>query len=248
MAFTEVPTKRKSELVVEQVLSEIAAGRLVPGDRLPSEEKLAKEIGVGRSSVREAMTLLRLHGIIETKHGDGSTVKEAEPFRDDLSSSLRSLQTEMVSPFDIFVARECIEPSLVRLAVESATTAQIEIIEGKLEDMIDHAKHHNLHGCFVANVEYHQAVMKATNNEVVELLILQLYDLMKEAYGREGLWEVVLNAYHCSKYDCSQCISDHDGLLKAIVARDVSKARAHYKSHFKNVRGGLYEGWRANGG
>lgn len=76
--FERLVSKKKSEHVVEQILEAIKSGRYGPGDKLPPEEEIAKLTGVSRPSVREALGALRLIGILETKVGDGTYVKNAD--------------------------------------------------------------------------------------------------------------------------------------------------------------------------
>ena len=73
------------ESVMEQILSLMVEGKLVVGDRLPSERTLMQMMSVGRSTVREALQALSAMNLIETRSGQGSTVKRA--FR--LSSAKR---------------------------------------------------------------------------------------------------------------------------------------------------------------
>src|SRR5919206_2739150 len=66
--------RQRYEHVAERLLADIAAGRLVPGERLPSERDLARRLGVGRASVREALAVLQNEGVLETRPGSGSFV------------------------------------------------------------------------------------------------------------------------------------------------------------------------------
>lgn len=65
--------------IVHQLKDMIQRDRLTSGDRLPSERELSERLGVGRSSVREAFRALELLGLIETRHGEGTFLRD---FRD----------------------------------------------------------------------------------------------------------------------------------------------------------------------
>jgi DNA-binding FadR family transcriptional regulator len=62
------------ERIADRIAGEIRMGLLRPGERLPSERDLAQRLEVGRSSVREAIAALQVHGVIETRPGSGSFV------------------------------------------------------------------------------------------------------------------------------------------------------------------------------
>ena len=240
--FEKVVSPRKSELVVEQIVSEISKGVYRPGDKLPSEERIAKEVGVSRSSVREAITVLRLQGIIETRHGNGSIVRNVQHLKEDLASSLGALQKEAQNPYDIFIVRECVEPALVGLAVENALEEQIINIERHLESMGVAASVQNLDECFASNIRFHLSVIEATNNDVAIAMFGSLYQVLKAGYEEDRLWRKIINEYHCSEQNCRQCLADHRAILKAIKTRDSSSAQNHFVEHFKNMRCELFGG------
>lgn len=237
--FERVASHRKSAIVVQQILDGIEKGSFPPGDKLPSEHRIAKEIGVSRSSVREAMTLLRLRGIITTKQGGGSTVL-LSPARDQLSIPVQALEAETLSPFDTHVARETIEPALMDLVVESATAEELEGIERALTAMQEHAETNDLEGCYSANLDFHRAIVHATNNEAIIVALDMIYDILASAHSSGGLWRDVLAEYHCLKQDCSQCLIDHKAIVEAIKNGNAPLAKARYAAHFGNVRDGLY--------
>ena len=67
------PVPRAWQIVLERIESDLLDGRLAPGDRLPGERELAATLGVGRSSVREALRVLEVMGLIRTGTGSGPT-------------------------------------------------------------------------------------------------------------------------------------------------------------------------------
>ena len=84
--MTEAPvskTTRIYEKVVEKLKEEIADGRLLPGDPLPSERQLMETFGVSRSSLREAFRVMELLGLIESIAGQGRFVRQPREIVDD---------------------------------------------------------------------------------------------------------------------------------------------------------------------
>ena len=69
LALSPAPRRKLSETVADQLL--VAVRELPPGTKVPSERELTKELGVGRSTVREALNGLAMLGVVEIRHGQG---------------------------------------------------------------------------------------------------------------------------------------------------------------------------------
>ena len=75
MPFVKVRTKKKSDCIAEQILTAIHGGIYQMGDKLPSEQEMAEKTGTSRASVREALSALRLAGIVESITGNGIYIR-----------------------------------------------------------------------------------------------------------------------------------------------------------------------------
>jgi len=74
MVFEPISQKRVSEIVTEQIESSILNGTFEDGSKLPPEEQLASQLGVGRRAVREALKILEAKGLISIQMGVGAIV------------------------------------------------------------------------------------------------------------------------------------------------------------------------------
>ena len=81
-------SKSISHVIVDRIVKSIVAGELSPGDKLPPEDDFAERIGVGKSSVREAIKILEAFGVIEIRRADGTYV--VDEFRGNMLSPLIS--------------------------------------------------------------------------------------------------------------------------------------------------------------
>jgi GntR family transcriptional repressor for pyruvate dehydrogenase complex len=117
------------ESIVGQFVAQIQAGKLKPGDRLPSERHLIEMLGVSRSSVREALQGLIAMGLVDSRPGQGTFVSATRarllPNLDSTTVANR-LQREM--RLQLVEARRLIEPPIARLAAERATPAGIAVL------------------------------------------------------------------------------------------------------------------------
>jgi GntR family transcriptional repressor for pyruvate dehydrogenase complex len=131
-SFEAVRKVRRYEQVAEQIRRLIGSGALKPGDLLPPERELAARLGVGRSSIRDAVRTLEVMGILEPRQGHGTVVRDlnADALVVPLSLVLtrkRELVTELLD------VRRMIEPGLAARAAKNATDEEIarmaEILE-----------------------------------------------------------------------------------------------------------------------
>src|SRR3989440_6412689 len=129
--FETVRKVRRYEQVAEQIRRMISEGALKPGDLLPPERELVAKLGVGRSSIRDAVRTLEVMGILEPRQGHGTVVRDlsADALVVPLSLVLtrkRELVTELLD------VRRMIEPGLAARAARNATPEEI----GHLEDIL----------------------------------------------------------------------------------------------------------------
>src|ERR671928_6364 len=112
-----VSTQRVSDVIAERLARASRDGALQPGDRLPTEQELAREFRVGRTSVREGLQKLRAHGLIESRKGLGAFVTEPQP-EDPLADFARWTKRDPVA------AREAMADHLWVLYAEVAEAAK----------------------------------------------------------------------------------------------------------------------------
>lgn len=114
---------------IAEVLEErINGGAFPPGAYLPPERELAQQMGVSRTSVREALIALEVKGRIVIRVGDGAQVCEALP-------ADKAEQLNDRSPLEQLEARSLIEGEIAALAAKNATTEHLHALEQTLESM-----------------------------------------------------------------------------------------------------------------
>ncbi len=122
----DTPRRRAAspEEIARLLTAYVTTGDLRPGARIPSERRLAEELGVGRTIVREALKSLALVGLIESRHGDGTYVAESTP-----ESFSRAVEWRLVAwggeRGDVAEAIAVLEGDLAALAAERRTDADL---------------------------------------------------------------------------------------------------------------------------
>ncbi|MGD6816840.1 FadR/GntR family transcriptional regulator [Metabacillus sp. 84] len=120
------PKSRVYEETLQQIRLIIKKDGLLPGDKIPSERELADRLDVGRSSVREALRALELLGMIETKRGEGTYIKD---FREN----------HLVSVLGLFVLEDCkAVEDILEMSALIEKHALLKIMESSVKETLVH--------------------------------------------------------------------------------------------------------------
>jgi GntR family transcriptional repressor for pyruvate dehydrogenase complex len=162
------------EQVAERLREFIDAQRLQPGDRLMSERELAVQLGVSRTSVRQALTALRVMGLVEIKHGDGVYLLRSPG---DVIPNLASeiVDSEVDHPM-IWEVREAIEVQAARLAARRRSEADVAGMRAAL-DLMETAIAGGDDG-IIEDRRFHHAIVEAAGNPLLRQLTDQLAGLI----------------------------------------------------------------------
>jgi len=160
-------------MVAEQIVKQLRNGELQSGTQLPPQRELAQLLGVGRSSVREAINALVVMGVLEAVQGKGTFVREDVPV-DDLSVVSLNAALKASSLLDLLEARELLECKSAELAAERADPGHVRSMAAAVEQM---NRPGNDYLAFLkADTEFHTGLAEATGNIVICELTRLLMD------------------------------------------------------------------------
>jgi GntR family transcriptional repressor for pyruvate dehydrogenase complex len=218
------PRGRLTDYVAEQIERLTVEGDLEPGTRLPSEVELCKQFNVSRTVVREAVNSLVAKGLVETRHGVGTTVR---PFsREVIVSSLNRFlhaQAGGVSLQELHQVRAVLEMATARLAAIHATDADLVNLEEDLRAMEATVTDHE---AFAArDADFHRLLAVATHNRLLVLLLDSIRDLMQD-YIRSTLPHVDVGG---------AVILKHVRILERVRAKDPEGARQAMREHLTSA-------------
>ncbi len=174
--------------IVEQIVAKIRTGSLKPGDRLPSTRQLIEILGVSRSSVREALQILAAMGLVDTKHGKGTYVKEPIAIfnpKENIELHPRILQKQM--RYQINQARLILEQGIVSLASEMISKSDGEIILQALNDYFSSQSKNITHIEWQAHDRMHLAIAKTTGNNYLVQILQSLLVIVPESLRERGV-------------------------------------------------------------
>ena len=218
--FAPVATERVSDVIAERLAQAIREGELEPGDRLPTEQELADDFQVGRTSVREGLQKLRAFGLIETRKGLGAFVSHSRP-ADPLADFVRWTADAPRAIEDLVEARFALEGLAAALAALRATPAEIELIAQHHRSHSAAGKRRDLEAVVATDEAFHDAIMAAGRNQFLErmyqLLIAELTDFRRKTLALP--WAGARSA------------TGHGKILKAIRGHDAPGAKQAMTDH-----------------
>lgn len=223
-----VGDKKKSTLVAEEIVGAISRNRLQPGDRLPSEREIADQMRVSRTVVREALSALRIVGIVNIHIGDGSYVARAISENNRLDEALNLLERNE-SPLEIWEARQALESTLASLSIQKAGNEDILKLEVIFQDMSNNMKSQNYEGYHVANKQFHCALLKTVDNSILYRIAITLLDMTDQLLTKEPIRRY-LSAH------LPHSLSKHEKILKAFRAKNSSQLSKAINRHFEELR------------
>ncbi len=144
----------------------ILTGELAPGDRLPPEADLAANLGLSRTSLREAVRALTMLGVIDTRQGDGSYITGLGP--ELLLGALGlavDLQREDAIP-DLVAVRRILEPAATALAATRVNAVDLEEIRSYIRSDLDQVGEY-----IELDWEFHHAIARAAGNPLLSVLL-----------------------------------------------------------------------------
>lgn len=228
MPLTTVENRRLYRQIADQIAALIDRGEYAAGQRLPPERDLAKQLGVSRPSVREALIALEVEGYVEVRVGSGVYVRSP---RKQAAPGL----PEDSGPFELIRARWIIEAECAALAAKNATRAQVRAIEEALEDMVRSRER----GVMPLDQDrlFHQRIAEASGNSALTLVVKTLWD------QRTGPLFLRLEHHFDSPALWSLAIREHRDILSAIARRDAAAARAAMRRHMDRAARRFSASW-----
>ena len=229
MPLQVVENRRLYRQIADQIAALIERGEYGVGQRLPPERDLAKQLGVSRPSVREALIALEVEGYVEVRVGSGVYV-----LRPPTADAGERLPADS-GPFELIKARWLIEAECAALAAKQATRAQVRAMEDALDAMqADRDK-----GVMPLGADrlFHLRIAEASGNSALALVVKTLWDQrtgplflrLEHHFDTPALWTVA--------------IREHREIVAAIERHDAAAARGAMRRHMNHAAKRFSTSW-----
>ncbi len=177
--FKEVKKKKRFEEIIDQIKDLLLRKELKVGQKLPNEIELSESMGVSRSSLREALKVLSALGIIESKSGEGTVIKQAQP--ENLSEIMALIAVSGgMDTLELFEARIALETATIRIVANRRTDADLQRIEGILIEMDQQYDVTNEEIKSTFDFLFHKSIVEASGNKMLIIIIGVISNLLRE--------------------------------------------------------------------
>ena len=222
MVINKIPRQKAWQQVASQLQELIVEGHWEKGEKLPGEIELAKQFGVSRSTLREALRELASIGLVQIRHGEGNFA-----WYPDVEEYLHPLMPRLVVERDdvlsIMEARSMVEVQTARLAAKRATDEEIEELASLIQKMEASANDREKFAHY--DHDFHKLIAIATHNNVIlkiyEAIEVLLVSQQLEIVGYPGAMERGING--------------HKAVYAAIAGRDQQEAAAAMRKHMEQT-------------
>jgi len=218
MDFQPVTKKRLSESVAENIKEFIEKNNLDVGSRLPPEQELANRFQVGKASIREALRMLEITGVVEVKPGKGIYVNN---ITGDLIVPLSTwVSTNKDTILRHFEARLIIEPEIAALAARRITEEDISHIEQNIQTQKSFSEN-EIAAIIQTDIEFHGLIAESAKNETLMMLFNSIAKI--SFHG----WKAAIRV----KGRNQSAVMEHKKLLNMLVQKDENGARTVMRNH-----------------
>jgi GntR family transcriptional repressor for pyruvate dehydrogenase complex len=222
LVFKAANKRRKvSHYVVEQIRTAILTGQFKPGDKLASEKELTDQFQVSKASMREAIRVLEVMGLIEIRSGINGGIFAAEVDMHTTTNSLTNfLHFKNVSIRDITMFRYLLEPPLARIAASKVTETDIERLRGMTDEEVANQNQEDPKG-----IGFHRDIARYSENPLLILLM---------DFTESLLVDIKIKLQPGGDF-YDEVARDHYNILEAFRKKDGTRARKAMADHVIRV-------------
>jgi GntR family transcriptional regulator, transcriptional repressor for pyruvate dehydrogenase complex len=208
---------------IDKIREMITSGELRPGDRLPSEAELGAQLGLSRSSLREAVKALSLINVLDVRRGDGTYVTSLDPglLMDAMSFAVDFQHDRSVLHF--LETRRILEPAATALATIAMSDDDLAELSALLDQVPDDP---GVEEAVANDLEFHRRIARGTGNPVLASLIESLSGRTQRA----RIWRGITQASAVSR-----TMDEHRAIVAAMADRRPELAHARAVVHIAGV-------------
>jgi GntR family transcriptional regulator, transcriptional repressor for pyruvate dehydrogenase complex len=214
------PLKR-SEVIARDLVEYIIDARLPAGSMLPREREMIEQLGVGRTTLREALRILETRRVLTIRSGPGGGPVVRHPQPSDLTEALTLiLQFQRATMQEVLDARIWLEPMAARLAATYITKAEIKRlreINAEMKAAIDSDES----SIMDANQRFHRVIAGSTGNVIVQVFMETMLSVADSG---------VTDLNHSREFKRT-AVRGHEEVIDALEAKDADRSEAAMRQH-----------------
>lgn len=183
-----------------------------PGQKLPNENQLSIQMGISRTTLREAIRILVSEGLLRVERGNGTFVVNQGDIRTDSQWNLKDVQSMKVTLHDLFETRLMIEPQAAELACKRATDEEIEHIL-KLGETVQHLilLDPTAQERISSETEFHSSIIRAAHNEFLNNFIVVVKETIEKTFEFHANLELIAQDAYADHILIMEFLKHRDG-------------------------------------
>ena len=231
--------RRAYEQVADQLRALILSGELARGERLPNENVLARDFGVSRATVREALRVLAAQNLVATAKGAGGGSYITRPTVDHISEFLRTSinllsESRDLSLEELLEARDLLEVPAARLAAQRRRDEDVEALEAAIDDeMLQLSAAEQ----FAINKGFHSTLIGACGNKLIVIAAQPLFTVLQTHLTRSSLGR----SFHVGIHE------QHRAISAAVAGGRPEEAEGEMRTHLNFLRPYYDLAWKQAG-
>lgn len=225
MVLQVTEPRRLYRQIAERMRDLIVAGVFPRGSRLPSERDIALDLGVSRTTVREALIALEINGLIEVRGGSGIYVATGA----GLSHPLFAESDAGPGPFELLHARWLVEGEVAALAAKAIDARGLKFLEGTIT-AIEAAGDEDFRARDGADRAFHLKIVEATENSALIQTVRMYWD-----QRRGPMWTRAAQHFDNPTL-LAAVVADHRAIFQALRSRNAAAAKRAMRAHIQRVQ------------
>ena len=230
MPLQSIEPRRLYRQIADQLRALISQGEFGAGARLPAERDLARQLGVSRPSVREALIALEVEGWVEVRTGSGVYVQ------DRAQRTAEPVAATEWGPLELIRARRVVEGETAAIAALQGKRRHVDAMAAAIASMRDMADRAVMP--LEGDRAFHVAIAEAGGNTVLSETVERFWD------SRRGPVFTRLGGHFETVQAWRAAIAEHEAVYDAVVARDATAARQAMHAHMEKAHQRFSASWR----
>ena len=228
--ITNIPRVRLAEIITEKLAEALLGGKILPGEKLPSEASISESFKVSKPIAREALRMLDAAGLVTSSHGKHTRAKElnGESLNRIFGWIIRSKPKSLMEANELRLA---VETGISRIAAEIRNPQGIDELGVSLDGMKD-SLNNDLRGFVNYDVSFHKAIALCTGNKLIRFQIEGMEAILRgvsEVFSFRGVrkyddWIKTVNRHECiaSAINKGNAIEAEEAMRKHFLAADLA--------------------------
>lgn len=235
MAKITASKKKLSVYVIEEIKRMLIAGELQEGSKLPNQNEFAKQLGVSRLTLREAMQRLSQIGVIVEKPGVGTHIIKGDPSLWDMQVEA-PLLADAQATIELLEARRALEITIVKASVKRVTQSEISMLKKDIVNMEKALKKNDMKAYLKSDMAFHFHLANASHNRYLLRMLKDIQNLLEQ---------FMLEAFSELPQLLPDSMHYHEQIFEHLVNHELEEAVKSMSDHISSIEGLLKEYYTA---